>query len=100
MPPLLKIERRMGAEMTIDGQDRHRGAPPSIRKSMAKAYLGDSVYVDRWHDGFVLTTQNDDGPPSNIIYLEPEVCAALHAYLARLMLLRAPAATVPSTEMD
>jgi hypothetical protein len=59
-----------------------------MRPSIA-TYLGDSVYVDRWHDGLVLTTQNDQGPPSNIIYLEPEVLDALQVYLARRLLWRA-----------
>ena len=45
-----------------------------------KQYLGDSVYAE--HDGFsiMLTTRNGDGPPSNIIYLEPEVYKALVEY--------------------
>jgi hypothetical protein len=54
------------------------------RPSTALLYLGDGVYVDRFRDGLVLTTRNGQGPPSNIIYLEPEVVAALQAYLARL----------------
>ena len=45
-----------------------------------KQYLGDSVYAE--HDGFsiILTTENDDGPPSHTIYLEPEVYKALVMY--------------------
>ena len=50
---------------------------------MEKRYLGDSVYVeiDRAGD-LVLTTENDEGPPSNSITLEPEVYAALIAYIS------------------
>mgnify|MGYP001565045041 FL=1 len=45
-----------------------------------KVYLGDSVYAQ--FDGYniVLTTQNDDSGPSNIIVLEPEVFGALTKY--------------------
>jgi len=52
--------------------------------SVHKSYLGDSVYADC--DGFavILTTENDDCGPSNIIYLEPEVIAALNRYVERL----------------
>jgi hypothetical protein len=68
-----------------------------MRKSTSTAYLGDSVYIDRWHDGLVLTTQNDNGPPSNIIYLESAVVAALQVYLARLV--RVPTAdAIPSVD--
>jgi hypothetical protein len=44
-------------------------------------YLGDSVYAE--NDGYhiILTTRNDNGPPSNIIYLEPQVCAELRKYI-------------------
>jgi hypothetical protein len=46
---------------------------------MNKVYLGDSVYAD--FDGYhvVLTTGNGFGP-SNTIYLEPAVLAALLKY--------------------
>ena len=48
-----------------------------------KTYLGDSVYAE--HDGYglTLTTENGYGP-SNTIYLEPEVYAALTRYVERL----------------
>ena len=48
-----------------------------------KDYLGDSVYAD--FDGYtiVLTTDNGLGP-SNTIYLEPEVLAALNRYVERI----------------
>ena len=48
-------------------------------------YLGDSVYVETDGYGLILTTNNgyhDD--PRNRIYLEPEVYAALVAYVAAL----------------
>jgi len=41
-----------------------------------KQYLGDSVYIEFDGDGFILTTENGDGP-SNTIYLEPAVAEAL-----------------------
>jgi hypothetical protein len=44
-----------------------------------KQYLGDSVYVDCDGDGIILTTENGQAP-SNTIYLEPEVLAALDRY--------------------
>lgn len=48
-----------------------------------KTYLGDSVYAA--FDGFsvVLTTENG-GPPSNTIYMEPSVLAALDRFVASL----------------
>lgn len=51
--------------------------------SSTKSYLGDSVYVA--FDGYALelTTENGLGP-TNRIYLEPEVWAALEAYVRRL----------------
>ena len=48
-----------------------------------KVYLGDSVYVDVKHGGLELTTENGYGP-SNTIFLEPEVYAALLEYVAAL----------------
>jgi hypothetical protein len=46
-----------------------------------KAYIGDSVYIEPDNaGGYVLTTENG-GAPSNTIYLEPEVAAALVAWL-------------------
>lgn len=51
----------------------------------AKAYLGDSVYVEVEDDMLKLTTENGmPGDPSNTIYLEPEVFDALAAYMKRL----------------
>ena len=49
-----------------------------------KVYLGDSVYVN--YDGYMLTltTENDSGPPSNIIYLEPGVYTGLVQYTTRM----------------
>lgn len=51
---------------------------------MMKEYLGDSVYVD--FDGYyvVLTTQNDDRGPSNMIMLEPQVLDVFDAYRRQL----------------
>lgn len=45
-----------------------------------KQYLGDSVYADFDGRGITLTTENGYGP-SNTIYLEPEVLAALNKYV-------------------
>ena len=50
---------------------------------MAKVYLGDSVYVEYRNGMLTLTTDNGLGP-SNTIHLEPEVYAALLAFVARL----------------
>ena len=47
-----------------------------------RVYLGDSVYVEIEEGMLKLTTHNgypDD--PRNVIYLEPEVVAALEAYI-------------------
>ena len=44
-----------------------------------KVYLGDSVYVEVDRGMLKLTTENGFGP-SNTIYLEPEVLAALLEY--------------------
>lgn len=46
---------------------------------MNKQYLGDSVYVEIESGMFKLTTENGFGP-TNTIYLEPEVYAALVEY--------------------
>jgi len=46
---------------------------------MNKQYLGDSVYADFDGYGITLTTDNGYGP-SNTIYLEPRVLAALEDY--------------------
>jgi hypothetical protein len=48
-----------------------------------KEYLGDAVYADIEHGKLVLTTE-DGISVTNTIYLEPEVIAALMAYLGRL----------------
>lgn len=50
---------------------------------MHKQYLGDSVYADFDGYGITLTTENGYGP-SNTIYLEPQVLAALDDYKAYL----------------
>lgn len=49
----------------------------------AKAYLGDSVYAEIEHGMIKVTTDNGMGP-SNEIFLEPEVYAALVAYVERM----------------
>ena len=52
---------------------------------MPKQYLGDSVSVDFWEGGLVLTTEDgrpDD--PSNTIFLEPAVYEALVQYVTSL----------------
>jgi hypothetical protein len=54
---------------------------------MMKSYLGDAVYVDSDGYGLWLTTEDGGDTPSNRIYLEPEVYAALARYVERL---RAP----------
>jgi len=51
---------------------------------MPKQYLGDGVYVDWWEGGLVLTTENGI-EQTNAIYLEPEVYAALQAFVTRLL---------------
>lgn len=48
-----------------------------------KAYLGDSVYCQFDGSSFRLTTENG-GPPSNTIYLEPEVIKAFQRFLTNL----------------
>jgi hypothetical protein len=49
-----------------------------------KEYLGDSVYVEVVDGMFMLTTDNGEGP-SNTIYLEPVVLAALMKYAEKVM---------------
>jgi len=50
---------------------------------MNKHYLGDGAYVD--FDGYALILTTEDGiDETNRIVLEPEVYAALVAYVARL----------------
>jgi len=53
--------------------------------TLSKQYLGDSVYVEFEHERGMLklTTDNGEGP-SNTIYLEAEVYAALVKYVERL----------------
>lgn len=54
----------------------------SLREQQVKTYLGDSVYADVENGMIKLTTENgypDD--PRNVIYLEPEVYAALKRYV-------------------
>lgn len=51
---------------------------------MKKVYLGDSVYAS--FDGHVVTLTTENGlptDPSNKIYLEPEVYAALVNFVER-----------------
>jgi hypothetical protein len=47
-----------------------------------KVYLGDAVYADIGAYGIVLTT-SDGISDTNVIYLEPEVIAALLKYLEK-----------------
>ncbi len=49
-----------------------------------KTYLGDSVYAEYDGYGHILTTENGDGPPSNLIYLEPQVYDELVRYVEHL----------------
>mgnify|MGYP001576214309 CR=1 FL=1 len=50
---------------------------------MPKAYLGDGAYVD--FDGWALVLTTEDGiRATNTIVLEPEIYAALVAYVKRL----------------
>lgn len=58
-----------------------------------KAYLGDGVYADVEYGQLVLTTE-DGISVTNRIVLEPEVYAALVAYVARLQGAAAPAEAV------
>jgi hypothetical protein len=48
-----------------------------------RVYLGDSVYVEVENGMLKLTTDNGLGP-SNTIYLEPDVAAALLMYMRRV----------------
>ena len=49
-----------------------------------KTYLGDSVYAELDNGMVTLTTENGlPGDPSNVIHLEPEVFAALVAFVNR-----------------
>ena len=50
---------------------------------MPKEYIGDSVYVDC--DGYAITLTTESGcGPTNKIFLEPPVWAALKRYVERL----------------
>ena len=49
---------------------------------MTKEYLGDAVYVEQ-RDGMLKLTTEDGISTTNTIYLEPEVYAALVAYVQR-----------------
>lgn len=49
-----------------------------------KVYLGDSVYAEFDGYGITLTTENGLPAPSNTIFLEPFVLAALDAFRKRL----------------
>lgn len=49
-----------------------------------KTYLGDSVYAEFDGHEVTLTTENDINGPSNTIVLEPEVYAALVAWVEHL----------------
>ena len=50
---------------------------------MQKVYLGDSVYADIEHGMLKLTTENGvPNDPTNVIYLEIEVLAAIQQYIA------------------
>lgn len=52
-------------------------------KQMDKQYLGDGVYVVAEYGQLVLTTENGI-KATNLIVIEPEVYAALVAYVASL----------------
>jgi hypothetical protein len=51
-----------------------------LSKPGAKAYIGDSVYVEVVYGSLKLTTENGEGPPSNTIVLEDDVYQNLVAY--------------------
>lgn len=51
----------------------------ALEDEMGKTYLGDGVYADFDEEGVVLTTEG--GSTGNVIYLEPEVIAAMVEYL-------------------
>lgn len=58
---------------------------PEPKRLMPRDYLGDSVYVAFDGNGLILTTENGGPfPPSNIIYLEMEVIAALLRFVERV----------------
>ena len=47
-------------------------------------HLGDGVYVRITPQGQILLTTENGGPPSNIIYMEPEVYVALTQFVEKL----------------
>ena len=53
-------------------------------KQENKQYLGDSVYAEYDGSGIVLTTDNGLGP-TNVIYLELEVLAALVRFAGEIV---------------
>lgn len=56
-----------------------------------KEYLGDSVYIDDWENGFKLTTENGlPSDPSMVIYLEPEVAIALAKHITKALGMEEP----------
>jgi hypothetical protein len=46
-----------------------------------KRYIGDGVYVEPEGDMIKLTTEVGDGVPTNVIFLEYEVCTSLVEYV-------------------
>ena len=70
---------RPQAEQIVAGSRGRNGRIEEINKS----YLGDGAYVD--FDGFALVLTTENGvATTNTIVLEPEVYAALIAYVERL----------------
>ncbi len=62
--------------------------PPRATRPLA-SYLGDGVYAD--FDGFAVVLTTEDGVSvTNRIVLEPEVLAALQAYVERLRTVGGP----------
>lgn len=54
-------------------------------KQIEPSYLGDGVYAQVENGVLVLTTGTDlKQDPSNVIFMEPEVLAALEAYIQKL----------------
>jgi hypothetical protein len=51
---------------------------------MKKTYLGDGVYVDINNAGQIVLTTEDGISITNTIFLEPEVWAALKAYVKEI----------------
>ena len=73
----------MTGKLSLELQDWLLHSEEPEKKEMEKRYLGDSVYAEFDGYGITLTTENGYGP-SNIIYLEPQVLAALENYKAYL----------------